>query len=1098
MLIKRKPSIETEAKPSVRKSSFREPGFKSKYPASIVKIGRPVLVGHLQRERLFGKLDDLQKHPIIWVTGPAGSGKSTLVNGYLEARKIPCLWYQVDKDDADIATFFHYLGLAAQKAAPRKKKPLPVFSPEYLPSISRFAGRYFEELFSRLTAPSVLVFDSFERVGVQSTILEVFREGFSRLPKGISAIVISRGRPPPVFSRERASNLIGFIGWKDLGLTLEETEGIARLHAGKKMSVEAVRYLQHKSDGWVAGLVLLLTKTETENVEPQSLSHHAPEEIFDYFARELYDRLGARMRGFLTRTAFCPTFSVKMAQQLTGRRNAARILTTMNRLHYFTEMYPDPDAGFRYHSLFREFLLSRGKREFPRAELSRIRGAASAVLEESGQVEDASALHRENKDWEGLVRMIQDHAPTLFAQGRGQTLRVWLEYLPRGTFESSPWCVYWMGICRLPINPEESRVLFEKAFHRFREQRDIPGAFLAWSGVVDAILYGFENFHPLDLWYSNLNTLLEECGGFPSAEIAKRVTCTMIEALSFRGPPSFDAAPWAERALGFAQTTPEMPIKIEIYRNLVWYNTVQGAFEKAEVILHSLNELLKQKDVPPLLRLGAALAEAEYCNKIGLYDRCREVADKALAFADKTGVHLMDYLLLCETTLSLLNQGDLAAGKQTLRRMGARLGKEKPWEAAFYHYLRAWKALSRREEKLASFHSAECLRLCEGVGSHYTLHKAHILEAFVRQEFQDTEGAKQHLEKARRIPGHENNPHARFTRLLTEAYFLLLERQDAAALGKLREGMQIGRRYGFFALFLWRPGLLEKLATRALAEGIEVDYVKELIRRRNLLPDGPILEADNWPWPVKVYTFGRFGIVREGKKIPASRKAQHKPVQMLKALIAMGGKDVSEERLGGVLWPDADGDQAHQSFATTLRRLRKLLGNEKALLFSDGHLTLSNRHCWVDVWVFERFLGKFERAREEGKREAVEAHCAQLIEKAIALYQGPFLLGDAFCSCIESHRERLRSKFLRCVESAGCHLENGGQWGTALVCYQKGLEVDDLAEELYRRLMVCHRQLGQVAEALAVYHRCRRKLSAVLQMNPSPETEAVFRSLQTV
>ena len=90
--------------------------------------------------------------------------------------------------------------------------------------------------------------------------------------------------------------------------------------------------------------------------------------------------------------------------------------------------------------------------------------------------------------------MIQDHARTLVAQGREQTLREWLEYLPRGTFESPPWCVYWMGICRLPINPEESRVLFEKAFHRFREQRDIPGAFLAWSGVVDAICTGSKIF----------------------------------------------------------------------------------------------------------------------------------------------------------------------------------------------------------------------------------------------------------------------------------------------------------------------------------------------------------------------------------------------------------------------------------------------------------------------------------------------------------------------------------------------------------------------------------------------------------------------------
>src|SRR3990172_8935095 len=442
----------------------------------------------------------------------------------------------------------------------------------------------------------------------------------------------------------------------------------------------------------------------------------------------MYDRLGPRTRRFMIQTAFFPRMSLRMAQQLTGSNGAARLLSALSRSNSFTDTYPDADTGFRYHSLFRDFLLSMGKKEFSRPEISRIRRKASAILEESGQVKDAVSLLGEDKDWEGLVRMIQDHARTLVAQGREQTLREWLEVLPKETFESSPWCVYWMGICWLPITPEKSRVLFEKAFHRFREQRDIPSAFLAWSGVVDAILYSLEDFHPLDRWYSNLDTLLEEYGGFPSAEIERRVTCTMIKALSFRCPPSFDAAPWAERAMGLAQTTPEMPIKIEIYRNLVWYNTVQGAFEKAEVILYSLNELLKQKDVPPLLRLGAALAEAEYCNAIGLYDRCREVTDKALAFADKTGVHLMDYLLLGEATLSLLNQGDLNAGKQTLRRMGSRLDTERPWGAAFYHYLRAWKALSRREEKSASFHSAECLRLLEGVGSYYTLHKGHILE----------------------------------------------------------------------------------------------------------------------------------------------------------------------------------------------------------------------------------------------------------------------------------------------------------------------------------------------------------------------------------
>ena len=69
------------------------------------KITRPILTGVFQRKRLFSLIDRLQKQPVIWVSGPPGCGKTTLVSSYLEARKIPCLWYQVDEGDADPATF---------------------------------------------------------------------------------------------------------------------------------------------------------------------------------------------------------------------------------------------------------------------------------------------------------------------------------------------------------------------------------------------------------------------------------------------------------------------------------------------------------------------------------------------------------------------------------------------------------------------------------------------------------------------------------------------------------------------------------------------------------------------------------------------------------------------------------------------------------------------------------------------------------------------------------------------------------------------------------------------------------------------------------
>jgi two-component SAPR family response regulator len=91
--------------------------------------------------------------------------------------------------------------------------------------------------------------------------------------------------------------------------------------------------------------------------------------------------------------------------------------------------------------------------------------------------------------------------------------------------------------------------------------------------------------------------------------------------------------------------------------------------------------------------------------------------------------------------------------------------------------------------------------------------------------------------------------------------------------------------------------------------------------------------------------------------------------------------------------------------------------------------------------------------------------------------------------------ERLRSKFLESVGRLGLYWQQAEQWEKAIECYQRGLEVDDLAEEFYQGLMDCYQHLGQKAKALSVYSRCKRTLSSTLGIEPSPKTEAIYKSL---
>lgn len=85
--------------------------------------------------------------------------------------------------------------------------------------------------------------------------------------------------------------------------------------------------------------------------------------------------------------------------------------------------------------------------------------------------------------------------------------------------------------------------------------------------------------------------------------------------------------------------------------------------------------------------------------------------------------------------------------------------------------------------------------------------------------------------------------------------------------------------------------------------------------------------AESAAWPVQVFTFGRFSVLADGTPLVFCRKTPKRPVALLKVILAFGGRDVSEHRLAEALWPDDDGDAAHDALAVNLHRLRRLLGD---------------------------------------------------------------------------------------------------------------------------------------------------------------------------
>jgi DNA-binding SARP family transcriptional activator len=503
-------------------------------------------------------------------------------------------------------------------------------------------------------------------------------------------------------------------------------------------------------------------------------------------------------------------------------------------------------------------------------------------------------------------------------------------------------------------------------------------------------------------------------------------------------------------------------------------------------LFNRLRESGDSADVTPFTRIRWCLATAAfYWFFAGQWDECRKAINRGLELSETTGIRVMEPLLFGNGIYGLLACGDTATAAGLLERQAqVTVPGNVSMDKALHYSLASWHALQCNDAERAKQYAQEALTLSQGAPFPKALDHLRLAHALLPSGEHDE--AVKHLAHAERIVKDMRSLSLQSECLLTRAQVAFEKDQTATGVKQLRAALALGKQSGCRGSPFARPKADAELFTKALECEIEVDHVQELIRARRLFPQEPPYHLDNWPWVVKVYTLGKFSVLRDGQILEFPVQAQRKRLAMLKALIAFGGRTVTEEQLSEALWPDAEGGVAHQDFATTLHRLRKALDAEDAIVLRNRQVSLDPRYCWVDTWAFEHWAGQVEVARELTETEIA------LADKAIALYRGPFLAQDTDQAWTLAPRERLRSKFLRLVGKLAQHFAQGGHWEQAKTYYQKGLEVDPLAEEFYRQLMSCYVALNRPAEALALYERCQQNLRTTLGIIPSRETRALF------
>ncbi|TFH47289.1 MAG: hypothetical protein E4H01_08580, partial [Lysobacterales bacterium] len=460
-----------------------------------------------------------------------------------------------------------------------------------------------------------------------------------------------------------------------------------------------------------------------------------------------------------------------------------------------------------------------------------------------------------------------------------------------------------------------------------------------------------------------------------------------------------------------------------------------------------------------------------------------------------SGVNLWRYHLLSNGAAAALGAGDLISAEELLGKMHEHRDGARRLDRCSYHYYRSWLAMLRRDVVEAHQEQKTALRLAIESGCPFYEVLCRLALAEIFHELGDERRTITNLRRVRRLARGIDNRFMEYMAFSTYAYIALAHGRRRSGLNALRYAFGIGRDHGFRHFVWWQPRVMAELCVQALESGIEVDYARDLIRSRDLMPDPPPVTVDAWPWPIRIRTFGGFQVLEDGRPLETLAKPQQKPIELLKALVAFGAVDVKERELAADLWPRIDAECAHRSLTTTLHRLRKVLPHDQAIGLKHGRLSLDAACCWLDVNAFERVLDDIDAALGYARARPPEAVVSQLADRLFEIYRGPFMAGEGKQPRYLPARERYRNKFLSAASSLARYWEEVRRWDQVARLYCRGLEADAFVEGFYRRLMLCYRQLGRHAEAVEVYDSCRRALSTERDAAPSPETTAIYQSV---
>ncbi|HEX3027120.1 MAG TPA: hypothetical protein VHR42_07840 [Clostridia bacterium] len=303
---------------------------------------------HLIRERMNRLLSAITNYPLTILEAPAGYGKTTAVQDYLDSQKIRPLWIsfrpmvecseycwakvaaESEKMDSAVGTTLKSLGFPVD--APQRNRILSI--------LNRL----------ELVEPTVVVLDNYELVTdplLSRLLLQVAEDEIENL----HLVVLARDTTLLDFVPLLLSEKCRVISQQQIKFTVDEVRNYGTL-TGSSVTDEEIERIAEYTDGWISMIYMLILGAE-ENI-PVGLTQTL-DELIDQVLYRVHD---PETQQFLLQLSVMDGFTAEQATFVTGNAQAYKLLKQLQKKNAFI-FYDEREKEYKIHNVLLDFLRAR-------------------------------------------------------------------------------------------------------------------------------------------------------------------------------------------------------------------------------------------------------------------------------------------------------------------------------------------------------------------------------------------------------------------------------------------------------------------------------------------------------------------------------------------------------------------------------------------------------------------------------------------------------------------------------------------------------------------------------------------------------------------